>query len=461
MANLSKQKTLMPTQEVEERQKNFREVALGYDMQLAKEEAERCLHCAHPLCVEGCPVHIQIPDFIQKIKEGKEEEAYHILLHSSCLPAICGRVCPQEQQCEKACIRGRNGEPVAIGRLERYVADTYRQLHPVKEYSNPKTKTRKEKIAVIGSGPSGLTVAGELLTEGYPVTLYEEKEALGGALTYGIPTFRLPQDVTQYEIQRLLSLGLQVQYNTSFPRDISLSFLQENYDAVFLGVGANVPLKMGIPGEESSGVYSAQAFLEEINMHHAYRDPHHAFYQAQNIIVVGGGNVAMDAARSAKRFGHQVTIVYRRGEEELPAFHDEIAHAKEEGIRFLFLTNPVAILANEQHQVYQIECAQMELGEMDASHRRRPIEKKGGHFFLPADLVILAISSAPSSQLGHIPHLAVTPKNQILIDEMGRTSLKGVYAGGDVVTGPATVILAMQAGKKAAKAIMEDIKKGN
>lgn len=457
MANLSKQKTQMPTQEVEKRITNFQEVAIGYDARLAKEEAERCLQCIHPLCVEGCPVHIEIPHFIHKIKEEKEEEAYQIILQSSCLPAVCGRVCPQEQQCEMRCIRGRNGEPVAIGRLERYVADTYRKHHPkIQIYPN---KVSKNKVAVIGSGPSGLTVAGELLKEGFSVTLYEEKESLGGALTYGIPTFRLPYEVTQYEIQHLLDLGLNVQYRTSFPKDIPLSHLKENYDAIFLGIGADHPQNMRIPGEESKGVYSAQEFLEEVNMHHAYLNLEHPFYQAKKILVVGGGNVAMDAARSAKRFGHDVAIVYRRGEEELPAFEDEIHHAKEEGIQFLLLTNPVSIIADNTNHVCQVECAEMELGEMDESHRRHPVEKKGSRFLLPADLVILAIGSHTDDQLRNIPDLKITAKNQIVIDEMGRTSIKGVYAGGDVVTGPATVILAMQAGKNAAKAIIEDLKK--
>lgn len=457
MANLSKKKTHMPTQEVEKRIQNFQEVATGYDVLLAREEAERCLQCAHPLCVQGCPVHIEIPRFIHKIKEGKEEEAYQIILQSSCLPAVCGRVCPQEQQCEMRCVRGKNGEPVAIGRLERYVADTYRKNHAVNQI--PAIKHNDYKVAVIGSGPSGLTVAGELLKEGFSVTLYEEKESLGGALTYGIPTFRLPYEVTQYEIQRLLNLGLNVQYRTSFPKDVSLSYLKENYDAIFLGIGANHPQSMRIPGEESKGVYSAQDFLEEVNIHHAYLNQHHPFYQAKKILVVGGGNVAMDAARSARRFGNDVTIVYRRGEEELPAFDDEIHHAKEEGIQFMLLTSPIAIIADETNHVYQVECVEMELGEMDESNRRRPIEKKGSNFLLPADLVILAIGSHVDTKLGDISGLVTTPKNQIVIDEMGRTSLKGVYAGGDVVTGPATVILAMQAGKNAAKAIIEDIKK--
>lgn len=457
MVNLSKQKTQMPTQEVEKRITNFQEVAMGYDVRLAKEEAERCLQCIHPLCVEGCPVHIEIPQFIHKIKEGKEEQAYQIILQSSCLPAVCGRVCPQEQQCEMHCIRGRNGEPVAIGRLERYVADMYRKHHPkVQIYP---CKTNKNKVAVIGSGPSGLTVAGELLKEGFSVTLYEEKDSLGGALTYGIPNFRLPYEVTQYEIQHLLDLGLNVQYRTSFPKDISLSFLKENYDAIFLGIGADRPQIMSIPGEESKGVYSAQEFLEEVNVHHAYVNQNHPFYQAKKILVVGGGNVAIDAARSARRFGHDVAIVYRRGEKELPAFEEEIRHAKEEGIQFLFLTNPVSIIADDTNHVCQVECVEMELGEMDESHRRRPVEKKGSRFLLPADLVIFAIGSHTDNQLRDISDLKMTSKNQIVIDKMGRTSIKGVYAGGDVVTGPATVILAMQAGKNAAKAIIEDVKK--
>ena len=462
MANMSPQKHEMPVQDPIVRGKNFSEVALGYDEETAISEAQRCLGCKNSPCVSGCPVNIKIPDFIKKVAEGKFEEAYDIITESSSLPAICGRVCPQENQCEGKCVRGIKGEAVGIGRLERFVADWHREhttALPEKPVSNG------HKVAVIGSGPSGLTCAGDLAKKGYDVTVFEALHLAGGVLVYGIPEFRLPKAIVQKEVDGLKALGVKVETNMVIGRVVSIDELMSQYgfEAVFIGSGAGLPMFMHIPGENLCGVYSANEFLTRINLMKAYKDGSDTPIMplaGKKVAVVGGGNVAMDAARCSKRLGADVYIVYRRGMEELPARHEEVEHAEEEGIIFKTLTNPVKINGNENGYVASMTCVEMELGEPDASGRRRPIEKVGSDFDLPVDCVIMSLGTTPNPLIKNTtPGLEVNRKGGIVVNEAGLTSHASVYAGGDAVTGAATVILAMGAGKLGAKSIDEQLSK--
>ena len=469
MPNLSLKKNPMPLRDPIERGKSFLEVALGYTKETAIDEADRCLNCKKPLCVEGCPVGISIPSFIQKVKIGEFEEAYRILAADSSLPAVCGRVCPQETQCEGKCVRGIKGEPVAIGRLERFVAD-YHNEHATIEAIKP--TPNGHRVAVIGSGPAGLTCAGDLAKRGYSVTVFEALHAAGGVLVYGIPEFRLPKAIVQKEIDGLKTLGVEFALNTVIGKTLSFDDLkEEGYEAVFIGSGAGLPNFMGIPGENLCGVSSANEFLTRINLMKAYREGSETpVLHAGKVAVVGGGNVAMDAARSALRLGaEKVTIVYRRSLEELPARKEEVEHAMEEGIEFSLLCNPIKIEGyyNPDDRrdpkngfVKGMTCIRMELGEPDASGRRRPVEIQGSEFFLECDAVIMAIGTSPNPLIkSTTPGLDVTKRGGVSADENGRTSLPFVYAGGDAVTGAATVILAMGAGKRAAKSIDEDLSK--
>ena len=455
MPNMSLKKNEMPSQAPDVHNKNFREVALGYSEEQAIDEAQRCLHCKNKPCVSGCPVNIFIPDFIQEVAKGNFEEAYQIIVKSSSLPAVCGRVCPQESQCESKCVRGVKGEPVAIGRLERFVAD-WHNAH-VKE-APQKPAPNGHKVAVVGSGPSGLTCAGDLAKLGYDVTVFEALHTAGGVLVYGIPEFRLPKAIVQKEIDSLKDLGVKVQTNMVIGRVLSVDELMEDgFEAVFIGSGAGLPRFMNIPGENLKGVYSANEFLTRVNLMKSYRENSSTPIQhAKKVAVVGGGNVAMDAARCAKRLGaEEVYIVYRRSEKELPARAEEVEHAKEEGITFKLLNNPTLILGNEDGFVSGMECVEMELGEPDASGRRRPVEKADSAFVLDVDCVIMAIGTSPNPLIKSTTHGLETQKwgGIIVEEETGLTSRPGVYAGGDAVTGAATVILAMGAGKTAARAI--------
>ena len=455
MPNMSLKKNEMPSQAPDVRNKNFREVALGYSEEQAIDEAQRCLHCKNKPCVSGCPVNIFIPDFIQEVAKGNFEEAYQIIVKSSSLPAVCGRVCPQESQCESKCVRGVKGEPVAIGRLERFVAD-WHNAH-VKE-APQKPAPNGHKVAVVGSGPSGLTCAGDLAKLGYDVTVFEALHTAGGVLVYGMPEFRLPKAIVQKEIDSLKDLGVKVQTNMVIGRVLSVDELMEDgFEAVFIGSGAGLPRFMNIPGENLKGVYSANEFLTRVNLMKSYRENSSTPIQhAKKVAVVGGGNVAMDAARCAKRLGaEEVYIVYRRSEKELPARAEEVEHAKEEGITFKLLNNPTRILGNEDGFVSGMECVEMELGEPDASGRRRPVEKADSAFVLDVDCVIMAIGTSPNPLIKSTTHGLETQKwgGIIVEEETGLTSRPGVYAGGDAVTGAATVILAMGAGKTAARAI--------
>lgn len=460
MPNMSLKKNEMPSQAPDVRNKNFREVALGYSEEQAMDEAQRCLHCKNKPCVSGCPVNIFIPDFIQEVAKGNFEEAYQIIVKSSSLPAVCGRVCPQESQCESKCVRGVKGEPVAIGRLERFVAD-WHNAH-VKE-APQKPAPNGHKVAVVGSGPSGLTCAGDLAKLGYDVTVFEALHTAGGVLVYGIPEFRLPKAIVQKEIDSLKDLGVKVQTNMVIGRVLSVDELMEDgFEAVFIGSGAGLPRFMNIPGENLKGVYSANEFLTRVNLMKSYRENSSTPIQhAKKVAVVGGGNVAMDAARCAKRLGaEEVYIVYRRSEKELPARAEEVEHAKEEGITFKLLNNPTRILGNEDGFVSGMECVKMELGEPDASGRRRPVEKAGSAFVLDVDCVIMAIGTSPNPLIKSTTHGLETQKwgGIIVEEETGLTSRPGVYAGGDAVTGAATVILAMGAGKTAARAIDQHLR---
>ncbi len=456
MPNMSLQKNPMPHQEADVRNKNFSEVALGYTLEQAKDEAERCLGCKHKPCVGGCPVAIDIPAFIGKIKEGDIEGAYQILNQSTSLPAVCGRVCPQEVQCEAKCVRGIKGEPVAIGRLERFVADWHRE-HCKEE--QVETKQNGKKVAVIGSGPAGLTCAGDLAKEGYEVTVFEALHIAGGVLVYGIPEFRLPKAIVQAEIEKLKQIGVKVETNVVVGKTLAVDELfDEGFDAVFIGSGAGLPRFMKIPGENLNGVYSANEFLTRVNLMKAYReDSRTPVLHAKNVAVVGGGNVAMDAARCAKRLGAEnVYIVYRRSLDEMPARKEEVEHAMEEGIHFKVLCNPKEIVGDENKFVSGIRCVEMELGEPDDSGRRRPIEKADSEFVLPVDAVIMSIGTSPNALIKSTTEgLETNSHGCIVTDENGKTSREGVYAGGDAVTGAATVILAMGAGKTAAKSIKE------
>lgn len=457
--NMDPKKSEMPTQDPAVRSGNFLEVALGYDEETAINEAKRCLNCKNKPCEAGCPVNVAIPEFISRAAEGDFEGAYEVISRTSALPAVCGRVCPQETQCEGKCTRGIKGEPVGIGRLERFVAD-YHNAHsktqPVKPAPNG------HKVAVVGSGPAGLTCAGDLAKLGYEVTVFEALHVAGGVLVYGIPEFRLPKAIVRKEVENLKALGVKVETNSVVGRVFTVEELKTEYgfEAVFLGTGAGLPMFMGIEGENAKGVFSANEYLTRINLMKAYEEGSATpVFRAKKVAVVGGGNVAMDAARSAKRMGAEVSIIYRRSEAELPARREEVEHAKEEGVIFRLLTNPVKILTDADDNVTGVRCVEMELGEPDASGRRRPVVKEGSEFDLPLDCVIMSLGTSPNPLLRNATQgLQTKPRGEIVADENGATSLKGVYAGGDAVTGAATVILAMGAGKKAAKAIDEYIK---
>ena len=437
---------------------NFDEVCLGYNKEEAMEEASRCLHCKNAKCVQGCPVSINIPDFVAAVKEGEFEKAYQVIGQSSALPAVCGRVCPQESQCEGKCIRGIKGEPVSIGKLERFVADWAKE-------NGIKPETAKEKngkkVAVIGAGPAGLTCAGDLAKLGYEVKIFEALHKAGGVLAYGIPEFRLPKSkVVDAEVENVKSLGVEIETNVIIGKSITVDELltEEGYDAVFIGSGAGLPMFMGIPGETANGVMSANEFLTRNNLMKAYLDEYDTpIRKGQKVAVVGGGNVAMDAARTALRLGAEVHVIYRRSEAELPARAEEVHHAKEEGIIFDLLTNPKEILVDENGWVKGIRCIRMELGEPDASGRRRPVEVPGSVFDIDVDTVIMSLGTSPNPLISSTTYgLDVNKRKCIIADEeTGKTTKDGVYAGGDAVTGAATVILAMGAGKAAAKGIHE------
>ncbi|MFR8664181.1 MAG: NADPH-dependent glutamate synthase [Ruthenibacterium sp.] len=460
MPNMDPKKCPMPVQDPEVRNKNFSEVALGYTAEMAVNEAKRCLHCKNKPCVSGCPVGIDIPGFIAKVAEEDFEGAFEVLSASSALPAVCGRVCPQENQCEGKCVRGIKTESVGIGRLERFVADWHRE-HFKGEPSMP--AANGHKVAVIGSGPSGLTAAGDLAKMGYKVTVYEALHTPGGVLVYGIPEFRLPKDIVRQEIDGLKKIGVDVETNVVIGRTLTIDELFEmGNEAVFIGSGAGLPRFMGIPGESLNGVYSANEFLTRINLMKAYKDTSKTPIQhAKNVAVVGGGNVAMDAARCAKRLGAEnVYIVYRRGMEELPARKEEVEHAVEEGIIFKTLSNPIEVLDDGKGYVKGMVCQEMELGEPDASGRRRPVAKEGCTFTLDVDCMIMSIGTSPNPLIrSTTPGLETNSHGCIITNgDDGLTTREAVYAGGDAVTGAATVILAMGAGKHAAKAIDEYIK---
>lgn len=459
MPNMSLKKNEMPVQDPAARNKNFSEVALGYTEEQAVNEAERCLNCKHKPCVGGCPVQIDIPAFIKKVAERDFEGAYRVISESSSLPAVCGRVCPQETQCEAKCVRGIKGEPVAIGRLERFVAD-YHNEHCAEKPQRP--APNGHRVAVVGSGPSGLTCAGDLAKKGYDVTVFEALHTAGGVLVYGIPEFRLPKTIVEKEIATLKELGVKVEPNMVIGKVLSVDELfEDGFEAVFIGSGAGLPRFMNIPGENAKGVYSANEFLTRVNLMKSYKEHSDTpVMHAKTVVVVGGGNVAMDAARCAKRLGAEtVYIVYRRSEKELPARAEEIEHAKEEGIVFKLLNNPVKILADEKDFVRGVECVEMTLGEPDESGRRRPVEKENSNFVIDADCVIMAIGTSPNPLIKSTTKGLETEKwGGIIVNEDGLTSREGVYAGGDAVTGAATVILAMGAGKTAANAIDEALK---
>ena len=460
MPNMDPKKCPMPSQEPNVRNKNFKEVALGYTEEMAINEAKRCLQCKNHPCRSGCPVEIDIPGFIKHVAEGDFEAAYNVIAQSSALPAVCGRVCPQEHQCEGKCVRGIKGEAVGIGRLERFVADWYRNnVHTKPTAPAP----NGHKVAVIGAGPSGLTVAGDLAKLGYKVTVYEALHVAGGVLMYGIPEFRLPKDIVQHEVEGLKELGVDIETNMVIGKVLTIDELMNDYgfEAVYVASGAGLPRFMGIPGESLNGVYSANEYLTRVNLMKAYKeDSRTPIMKSKSVAVVGGGNVAMDAARCAKRLGAEnVYIVYRRGMAELPARKEEVEHAEEEGIIFKTLCNPVKIHANDEGFVKSITCIEMELGEPDASGRRRPIEKKGSEFELDVDTVIMSLGTSPNPLIrSTTPGLETNKHGCIVTDgDDGKTSRDGVYAGGDAVTGAATVIKAMGAGKAAAKAIDEYI----
>ena len=459
MANLKPEKNPMPTQQPCIRKNNFNEVALGYTPETAIDEAKRCLNCKHRPCVSGCPVHVRIPDFIAAVADGRFKDAYNIITEDNLLPAVCGRVCPQETQCESKCVRGIKGESVAIGRLERFVADYYRLN--VKESLSPATPNGI-KVAVIGSGPSGLACAGELAKKGYEITVFEAFHTAGGVLSYGIPEFRLPKEIVKTEIAKLKELGVKFELNVVVGKSVTVQELieEENFKAVFIGTGAGLPRFLGIKGEGANGVYSANEFLTRINLMKAYEENSDTpVYKPKKAVVFGGGNVAMDAARSAKRLGANVTIVYRRTEKELPARKEEVEHAEEEGVEFKFLANPKEILTDENGWVKGVVLEQMKLGEPDSSGRARPIPVEGGDFVIDADCAIVAIGTSPNPLIKSTTKGLETEKHGCIVaDENGLTSIEGVYAGGDAVTGAATVILAMGAGKTAGNAIDEYLK---
>ena len=445
-------------QDAKVRATNFEEVCLGYNKEEAVEEANRCLTCKNAKCVQGCPVNIDIPGFVKEVKEGNFEEAYKVIGKSSSLPAVCGRVCPQESQCEGKCIRGIKGEAVSIGKLERFVADWAKENGIKPEAAEVKNG---HKIAVIGSGPAGLTCAGDLAKLGYDVTIFEALHQPGGVLVYGIPEFRLPKDkVVKEEIENVKSLGVKIETNVIIGKSTTIDELleKEGFEAVFIGSGAGLPMFMGIPGEVSNGVFSANEYLTRSNLMKAFRDDHDTpIKTGKKVAVIGGGNVAMDAARTALRLGAEVHIVYRRSESELPARAEEVHHAKEEGIIFDLLTNPVEIVADENGWVKGMKCVRMELGEADASGRRRPVVIPDSEFEMDVDTVIMSLGTSPNPLISSTTIGLDTNKRKCIIadEETGKTTKEGVYAGGDAVTGAATVILAMGAGKAAAKGIDE------
>ena len=459
MADMSPFKTKMPEQDPLIRNKNFYEVSLGYTEEMAIAEAKRCLNCKNRPCVSGCPVNVKIPEFISLVAEGKFIDAYKVINETNSLPAVCGRVCPQESQCEGKCIRGIKGESVGIGRLERFVADYFiaNDNSEIKEIA-PNGK----KVAVIGAGPAGLTCAGDLAKKGYKVTVFEAFHTAGGVLVYGIPEFRLPKAIVAHEIEGLKALGVEILTDMVIGKVLSIDeIIEMGYEAVFIGSGAGLPMLMGIPGEASVGVYSANEFLTRINLMKAYSDDYDTpIKKSKSVAVVGGGNVAMDAARCAKRLGaDNVYIIYRRGEEEMPARKEEIHHAKEEQIEFKLLCNPTRILSDENGCVTAVECIKMELGEPDASGRRRPVEIKGSEFLLPVDSVIMALGTSPNPLIRSTTDgIEANKRGCLIVDENMKTTKTAVYAGGDAVTGAATVILAMGAGKKAATSIDEYLK---
>ena len=457
MADMMK-KVLVREQDAKERACNFEEVCLGYNADEAVAEAQRCLNCKNAHCVQGCPVSINIPGFVEKVKEGDFAAAYQVISESSALPAVCGRVCPQESQCEGKCIRGIKGEAVSIGKLERFVADWAREnnIRPVGA-----AEKKGKKVAVIGSGPAGLTCAGDLAKMGYDVTIFEALHEAGGVLVYGIPEFRLPKEnVVKKEIENVLSLGVKIETNVIVGKSVTIDELlnEEGYSAVFIGSGAGLPKFMGIPGENANGVFSANEYLTRSNLMKAFQaDSATPIMESKKVAVVGGGNVAMDAARTALRLGAEVHIVYRRSEEELPARVEEVHHAKQEGIIFDLLTNPVEILEDEKGWVKGMKCVRMELGEPDASGRRRPVEIPGSEFTLELDSVIMALGTSPNPLISSTTEGLETNKRKCIVasEENGQTSKAAVFAGGDAVTGAATVILAMGAGKAGAKGIDE------
>ena len=457
MADMMK-KVPVREQDAKERACNFEEVCLGYNADEAVAEAQRCLNCKNAHCVQGCPVSINIPGFVEKVKEGDFAAAYQVISESSVLPAVCGRVCPQESQCEGKCIRGIKGEAVSIGKLERFVADWAREnnIRPVGA-----AEKKGKKVAVIGSGPAGLTCAGDLAKMGYDVTIFEALHEAGGVLVYGIPEFRLPKEnVVKKEIENVLSLGVKIETNVIVGKSVTIDELlnEEGYSAVFIGSGAGLPKFMGIPGENANGVFSANEYLTRSNLMKAFQaDSATPIMESKKVAVVGGGNVAMDAARTALRLGAEVHIVYRRSEEELPARVEEVHHAKQEGIIFDLLTNPVEILEDEKGWVKGMKCVRMELGEPDASGRRRPVEIPGSEFTLELDTVIMALGTSPNPLISSTTEGLETNKRKCIVasEENGQTSKAAVFAGGDAVTGAATVILAMGAGKAGAKGIDE------
>ena len=460
MANMSKVKVPMPEQDPKVRARNFKEVTLGYTEEMAVEEANRCLGCKNPLCVQGCPVNVRIPEFIKKVQERDFQAAYEILTSTNALPALSGRVCPQETQCECKCVRGVKGEPVAIGRLERFVADWYREnvnTMPTKAESNG------TKVAVVGSGPAGMTAASDLAKLGYEVTMFEALHTAGGVLVYGIPEFRLPKAIVANEVEKLKAQGVEVMTNMVIGRVLTIDELFEmGYKAVFVGSGAGLPMFMNIPGEALVGVMSANEYLTRTNLMKAYNeDSDTPIIKSKAVAVVGGGNVAMDAARCAMRLGAEhVYVVYRRGEAEMPARAEEKHHAKEEGIEFKTLCNPIEILADENGRVRAMKCIRMELGEPDASGRRRPVEVPNSEFELDVDTVIMSLGTSPNPLIrSTTPGLETNRKGCLIVNEEEMTTREGVFAGGDAVTGAATVILAMGAGKKAAAAIHKYLNK--
>ncbi len=461
MADMRKEKTPVAEQEPEVRAKNFDEVTLGYSLEKAVREAMRCLNCKNKPCMSGCPVGVRIPEFIAKVAEGDLASAYSIIKTTNSLPAVCGRVCPQENQCEGKCVRGIKGEPVAIGRLERFVADYMRDKEPEIELPEP----NGHKVAVVGAGPSGLTAAGDLAKLGYEVTVFEAFHTAGGVLMYGIPEFRLPKTIVQHEIDNLSKMGVKIMTNMVIGKVLSVDELFEmGYEAVFVGSGAGLPRFMGIDGEGLIGVYSANEYLTRINLMKAYKKEYATpIMKSQKVAVVGGGNVAMDAARSALRIGaKKVYVVYRRSMDELPARKEEVHHAMEEGVEFLTLNNPVELLGDDNGRVRAMVCKKMELGEADESGRRSPVAVEGSDYELDVDTVIMAIGTSPNPLIRNTtPGLDVNKRGCLIVDDTEATTKKGVYAGGDAVTGAATVILAMGAGKKAAAAIDAYIKDQN